>query len=35
VPKSKVKEEPEYATPPAIRRRGGNNINIREPAQQQ
>jgi hypothetical protein len=35
VPKREVKEEPEYATPPIIWRRGGNNDNIREPARQQ
>jgi hypothetical protein len=35
VPKRKVKEEPEYVTPPAIRRRGSSSVNIREPARQQ
>jgi hypothetical protein len=30
-PKREVKEEPEYATPPVIRRRGSNGITIHEP----
>jgi hypothetical protein len=33
--KREVKEEPEYATPPAIRRHSNNDITISEPARQQ
>jgi hypothetical protein len=35
MPKREVKEEPDYATPPAIRRHGNNDITISEPARQQ
>jgi hypothetical protein len=35
MPKREVKEEPEYAMQPAIRRSGGSSVKIREPAWQQ